>query len=168
MSRACLQLKCIERIARPVGRVKVKEFEFYLNKLIKDLQKANPKINFVFESSFPETSWDATPFATVVVLIIFELVDNAISTINNMGEIKIEIALLETTGMFNIIVHDTGPGIPEEFKDTLFNEGVSSKGVGRGLGLSLVRQASKLLHGDISYEYDKGAVFRVVLFPFSS
>ncbi|MCD4729790.1 MAG: response regulator, partial [Bacteroidales bacterium] len=167
MSSTCMQLKCIERISRPVGRVKVGEFETHLDHIIDDLRKTNSKINFKLKCSFPETTWDAIPFATVTVLIIFELIDNAISAIEGSGKIDVEIALLETTGMVNIIVRDNGPGISERLGKDVFKEGVTTTGIGRGLGLSLVREASRLFRGEVTYEYDNGATFRVRLFPFS-
>ncbi len=167
MTSASTQLRCIERLSRAVGRVKVDEFESHLKHLVDDVRRANPKIEFRLSCSFPKTSWEAIPFATSTVLIIYELIDNAINAVDGAGRIEIEVALLETTGMVNIVVSDTGGGIPAEMVDKVFEEGVSTKGQGRGLGLSLASEASRLLRGEITYDYHNGAVLRVVLFPFS-
>ncbi len=53
-------------------------------------------------------------------------------------------------------VKDTGPGIPAESLEKIFDrfyqveESLKSEGGGTGIGLSLTRDMVKLLHGDIS------------------
>ena len=61
------------------------------------------------------------------------------------------------------MVSDSGPGVQPDIMQQLFTEGISTKGSGRGLGLSLVREAVGALKGEIRYEYHAGARFFVVL-----
>ncbi len=58
-------------------------------------------------------------------------------------------------------VRDNGPGIPEEYLDTLFDPFVTHKSNGTGLGLSIVRNIAGLHGGTISVEArtDTGSSF---------
>ena len=47
-------------------------------------------------------------------------------------------------------VVDSGPGVAEELRDRLFDEGVTTKITpGHGLGLALARQAARARGGDV-------------------
>ena len=50
----------------------------------------------------------------------------------------------------------TVPGA-DSLMENMFHEGASTKGEGRGLGLSLIHEATRSLKGDISYEFEDGA-----------
>lgn len=65
-------------------------------------------------------------------------------------------------------VSDTGPGFQEESADELFVSGVSSKGVGRGLGLATVKSLVLEMGGAMSVTSGpgEGATFKV-FFPLS-
>src|SRR4029079_2307320 len=67
------------------------------------------------------------------------------------------------TGQLQITVRDSGPGIPANNVWQLFHHGFSTKGVGRGLGLHLVREAVKRLGGDITYRSRKGTIFNATI-----
>ena len=66
---------------------------------------------------------------------------------NGEGNIELDIAFLKTSGKLNIIVHDSGKGIEEEAIKKIYNEGFSTRGQGRGLGLSLVQETIAIHHG---------------------
>ena len=166
ITNASRQLQTIIKLARPVSRVKIVDFEGYLNRLIEDFSRINQKISFSISNDFPKKNLDVSSFGTITVLILCELIDNAIEAINERGSINIRVTFLDTTGLLGIEVQDDGPEIPEEILKDIFKEGQSSKGPGRGLGLYLVREAASLCHGDVTCLYDKGMVFKVSLYPF--
>jgi two-component system nitrogen regulation sensor histidine kinase GlnL len=56
-----------------------------------------------------------------------------------------------------ITVTDNGPGIPPELRDHVFEPFVSSKPLGQGLGLALVRKLVRDMNGNISHERDQRA-----------
>jgi signal transduction histidine kinase len=66
---------------------------------------------------------------------------------------------------FAIEVHDSGPGLSAEARDSLFEPSISFKRNGMGLGLSIARKSAVLCGGDIRLVDGAlgGAGFRVVL-----
>ena len=68
-------------------------------------------------------------------------------------------------GVLLIRVADTGPGVAEEARETVFDRGWSTHGPGRGLGLALVRQATARAGGTVTLAAspDGGAEFTVRL-----
>ena len=79
---------------------------------------------------------------------IENLVKNGIDAMKGKGSISIDIV---PAGKYvNILVADTGSGIPKSDYQTIFNPGVTSKKRGWGLGLSLVKR--------IVEEYHKGKI----------
>ena len=65
--------------------------------------------------------------------------------------------------MLQVTVKDSGPGVPAEIEGRMFEENVSTKGPGRGMGLHLVREAVRLLRGSITYDRRDGSAFCVRL-----
>ena len=79
---------------------------------------------------------------------IENLVKNAIDAMKGKGELKIE--LLNHDKYVNILVSDTGKGIPKNLHKTIFEPGYTSKKRGWGLGLSLAKR--------IVEDYHKGKI----------
>ncbi|AKA34750.1 sensor histidine kinase [Flagellimonas lutaonensis] len=79
---------------------------------------------------------------------IENLVKNGIDAMKGKGSISIKVE--KTGNTVNILVADTGHGIPRGAFQTIFNPGVTTKKRGWGLGLSLVKR--------IIEEYHKGKI----------
>ncbi len=100
--------------------------------------------------------------------IVMNLVLNAIESMGQDGELKFT-TLVKTDDpenpIFQIIISDTGPGIPDEIKDSLFDPFVKGKDQGIGLGLSISQRIAELHHGWISAANNpgKGATFTIHL-----
>ena len=92
--------------------------------------------------------------ADAYVTILGNLIENAFDCLNHCThEAKeVTVSIRETERRLFLCVEDTGPGIAEGLQATLFQRGVSSKGAGRGIGLSLVQQTVTLYHGTIRVE----------------
>lgn len=83
--------------------------------------------------------------------LLRNLVENAIRYTPAGGRVEVAIDHRETH--IQVQVEDSGPGIPEEERDRVFDRFFrrpGSEGDGSGLGLSIVRRIVELHHGDIA------------------
>lgn len=78
-------------------------------------------------------------------------------------EIRVQVRLED--GVAVLEVEDTGPGIPEHLRDRLFEEGVTGKQHGTGLGLASVQRVVQSHQGTVEVDSARGAgaCFRVKL-----
>lgn len=101
--------------------------------------------------------------------ILLNLLSNAVKFTPNGG--KIDISLKTTQERTAISISDTGTGIPEEFKESIFNRYHQTDGKsalekkGSGLGLYLVKKLLEQMSGDIELtsEVGKGSTFTFFL-----
>jgi two-component system CitB family sensor kinase len=108
--------------------------------------------------------------ATDVITVLGNLLDNAVdvSEGSERGVVTVAIDGAADTGALTISVADSGPGVPEHLRESIFARGVTSKPDvpgGRGIGLALVRLVSAQLGGtvEVSDGPRGGAVFEVRL-----
>jgi len=105
--------------------------------------------------------------------ILMNLISNAIK-FTKEGNIKVEVQVadrLDTKIVLNFVIDDTGPGIPEDKQDIIFerfNRLTSSySGVypGKGLGLKIVRQFLEEIGGQIylTSKLGKGTQFKILI-----
>jgi nitrogen fixation/metabolism regulation signal transduction histidine kinase len=81
------------------------------------------------------------------------------------AEVVAEVRVHDQEEAVEVCIHDTGPGIPPEHLDRIWEPDFSTKKRGTGLGLALVRQTAHL-HGGRAWACNHpggGAEFRVVL-----
>lgn len=126
---------------------------------------ARKKINLEFSSSLEEQFLDFD--SDKIQLVINNLISNAIKFTPEQGDIKVELKI--NNGFVEIYVKDTGPGIPLEDLDLIFDRYFQSKNkkaaVGTGIGLALSREIIKLMNGTISATNNDevGACFSIKL-----
>ncbi len=96
--------------------------------------------------SLPTSVLDLTELA------VGNLLENAFEALAETkgGEVRLLIAD-DPEGLL-VEVRDNGPGVPAPLADTLTQRGVSSKGPGRGIGLSLVQTRAHNLGGTLSHD----------------
>src|SRR5262245_410195 len=76
--------------------------------------------------------------ANALQQVVMNLVTNARDAVRGGGEISVETsAVVEPPGGVQLIVHDTGPGIPPEILPKIFDPFFTTKAEGTGLGLSI-------------------------------
>ena len=84
------------------------------------------------------------------------------------GTLRVEVQLITQNGREGVELRlaDTGPGVPEELREEIFNPFVTTKKTGVGLGLSIVSKIVDGHHGSIHVENAPrgGAVF-AIFFP---
>jgi signal transduction histidine kinase len=104
----------------------------------------------------------------MVKQIVMNLLLNAIESMGQDGELHFSTLVKSDdpeNSIFQIIISDTGPGIPDDILDSLFDPFVKGKDQGIGLGLSISQRIAELHHGWItaSNNQDRGATFTVHL-----
>jgi nitrogen-specific signal transduction histidine kinase len=99
------------------------------------------------------------------------LVQNAYEAMQETGEggtLRIDVQLATQDGHQGVELRlaDTGPGVPDELREEIFNPFVTTKKSGVGLGLSIVSKIIDGHHGSIHVENrpEGGAVF-TLFFP---
>ncbi len=100
--------------------------------------------------------------------VLVNLIINACDAMGEGGSIKITEEKVEDPLLGSAVavtVEDSGPGVPPDMADKIFDPFFSSKEEGTGLGLSIARRIVTEHEGAISLESlpGKGAIFRIVL-----
>jgi two-component system nitrogen regulation sensor histidine kinase NtrY len=95
--------------------------------------------------------------------VLTNLLENAAEAAGPGGQIL--AATLAFDSKVAIEIHDSGPGLSEQARRSLFQPTISFKKRGMGLGLSIARKSALLLGGDILPVEGElgGAAFRVLL-----
>lgn len=98
-----------------------------------------------------------------LVQVLENLVRNGAQAIDDDGQVCVEARLEEDA--WRLEVRDTGPGVPPEIRETLFEPLVSRRAGGTGLGLALADRIVRAHGGVIEVESEpgRGTTFRVVL-----
>ncbi|MFN4190951.1 MAG: sensor histidine kinase, partial [Pseudothermotoga sp.] len=99
-----------------------------------------------------------------LIQMLLNLVDNAIkyTSLKDSGEKRVKISISKSESYAIIKVSDTGPGMPREALDRIFDrfyrvdKGRSRKMGGSGLGLSIVKTIVDRHGGEISVESELG------------
>ncbi|MCA9607056.1 MAG: HAMP domain-containing protein [Myxococcales bacterium] len=114
-----------------------------------------------FEDDVPRVRGSAARLAQVVLNLLL----NAADAIGGEGTIRLEVTADED--MVRLVVHDTGPGIPEAVLAEIFEPFVTTKppGQGTGLGLAVCQTLVEQLGGALIAENapEGGARFTVRL-----
>jgi len=169
------QVLDFNKLGVEVLRLKVSEVEMVsfckdIFSLFEDQAKRN-QIDFLLENKVVEqTVWvDAEKLETV----LFNLLSNAFKFTPNGGRIEVLLSLDENPselneGVFQIVVKDSGVGIPKEDQRKIFERFYQTpigkkKESGSGIGLTLVAEYIELHHGFIQLESEigKGTEFTI-------
>ena len=98
------------------------------------------------------------------------LIQNAFEAMGSQGGTLSMEAMLDQSKGIEIVIEDSGPGVPAELREQIFNPFVTTRKSGVGLGLSIVANIVDSHHGTIridpATEYPTGARF-VIHFPAS-
>jgi two-component system nitrogen regulation sensor histidine kinase NtrY len=103
---------------------------------------------------------------TQLIRVVTNLIKNAIQSIPNERERRIEVKVGEKEGDVVIDVVDNGLGIAEENKRKVFEPKFTTKSSGMGLGLPIIKNIIETYGGSINFvsKLDKGTTF-TVMFP---
>jgi signal transduction histidine kinase len=86
---------------------------------------------------------------------ILNLVTNAIDAMGKEGRLQVRVA--KNGDKLTLEVSDTGPGIPPELRDKVFQLYFTTKTGGSGIGLAMTYRAVQLHNGTISFKSEAGS-----------
>ncbi len=95
-----------------------------------------------------------------IVQVVLNLLTNAVKFTPKNGTVKLRVAMTPVSSL--ITVADSGPGIPEDKRSSIFEPFVqlersyAQERDGVGLGLSISRELARAMGGDIEVESDLG------------
>ncbi len=93
---------------------------------------------------------------------LLNIIINAMDVMTGGGDIDINVS--KENGRLNISIKDTGPGIPEEQHDKIFDLFYSTKSGGTGVGLAITKNIIHAHGGNIRFKkLRKGAEFIIEL-----
>ncbi|MCY3986585.1 MAG: sensor histidine kinase [Candidatus Dadabacteria bacterium] len=126
----------------------------------------NHRVEFKIETTTEDIEFlgHSEDFYTAVL----NIVGNAIHWLEATNVVKplVRITLARCENDGHVLIEDNGPGVPDEFSDSIFEAGFTLKDGGTGLGLSIAQEALARSGGKLRYhpEQETGALFEIV-FP---
>lgn len=152
-----------EFASEPPVQLEVMDVNAVLEERIALLRAAHPEVAYDTECSKGPIRAHAD--ADLVKGVLTNLLENAAQAAGAGGTVLSRT--METDGKVAVEIHDSGPGLTEQARTTLFEPTISFKKSGMGLGLSIARRSAVLVGGDIVLVQGElgGAGFRVVLPP---
>ena len=140
------------------GRVAVNRL---LEERVAFLKTGHPEISYSLRTEDGDSS--AYADEDLVKGVLTNLLENAAEAAGPGGRILAATAAFDSK--VAIEIHDSGPGLSEQARHSLFQPTISFKKRGMGLGLSIARKSALLLGGDILLVEGElgGAGFRILL-----
>lgn len=92
------------------------------------------------------------PTLDLIELTVGNLLENAFEALEGKAAGEVRLLIAGDPEGIVVEVRDTGPGVPEHLAATLTARGVSSKGPGRGVGLSLVQARADALGAALTHD----------------
>ncbi|RJR22479.1 MAG: PAS domain S-box protein [Desulfobacteraceae bacterium] len=157
----------LEFSRKSVGKISSFRIEEAINKslnlLINQAIFQNIEVIKVFDPGMPEMAGDLIQIQQVFTNLFI----NASDAMERKGTLRIGASFDEVSSRFTITIADTGPGIPKELRDRIFEIFFTTKppGKGTGLGLSISQNIIKLHGGTIKVDCppEGGTVFTIEL-----
>lgn len=110
----------------------------------------NIKVSISYQKDLPQLEADPV----MIKRIIVNLVQNAIQAMPKGGELRISAS--HRSKHILISIEDTGEGIPEKVKDTIYSPLFTTKSKGQGFGLAVVKRLTEAQNGTITYQTKQG------------
>jgi signal transduction histidine kinase len=136
-----------------------------LNALITDLvqflryemEQARVRVMPILDESIPSIPLDEGAMKRALL----NLVKNAIAAMPDGGELRLQTRM--DGGDVQIIISDTGTGIPEEIQGRIFEPYFTTRDTGSGLGLTVVYKVVREHGGDLHMDSmpGRGTTFRI-------
>lgn len=163
-------------IAHLRALLRKRELEFHplnLNEIVhevvrlasSDLQRRRIKLALQLAPGLPEVRGDRVHLQQVLLNLVVNAMD-AMNDVPPSTRLQLTVSSAVTPqGLVEIVVSDSGPGIPPERLSRIFDSFFTTKKEGMGLGLSIARSLIEVHHGTIAAANNPGggASFRFQL-----
>lgn len=104
----------------------------------------------------PDTTLEPTDDALTsdLVTVVGNLVDNALDAAVGTADAEVVVSVVQDEREIVVTVRDSGPGVPEALRDSVFEEGFSTKSADgtRGFGLALTRLVCNRRGGSVQVD----------------
>ena len=97
--------------------------------------------------------------------VLANIIDNALDALRGAASPRITVTIAEDLRAHIFTVANNGEPIPEDMREAIFEAGVSSKGEGRGMGLSIVKQTLESHGASIAVRSDLSETAFTVTVP---
>lgn len=91
-----------------------------------------------------------------IVSIVGNLIENSLDAVKNDGSGEIHVKIVQRDEWLHIVLKDNGPGIKEEHRDKVYEQGFTTKEGQRGHGMYIVKKIIQEANGSIELKVDKG------------
>jgi signal transduction histidine kinase len=128
------------------------------------------RLNITYSFSAPEDALPVKADPRAIEQVFINLISNAIQAMEEKGgtlNVRMSAADPQTVPpQCEIIIADSGPGIPEDVIEHIFEPFLTTKASGTGLGLAITKRIVTAHEGSMFVEsFPGGSVFHVLL-PF--
>ncbi|MGM0550285.1 MAG: sensor histidine kinase [Bacteroidota bacterium] len=149
----------------PRLELKMQQVAIPLEEAMELLKPRMDQAGIELQKHFPSDLSEVPLDGRWVVQVFLNLFGNAIDALHQSSEKVISIHVKENAESIWVRIHDTGPGIPKEQSEQLFEPFFSTKEHGTGIGLTFSQKLMQLHGGQLYIDPDTaiGAAF-VVLF----
>ncbi len=155
----------IQRLARPVSSLSIVTIDVaqWVAGVAREA-RANLGMSYRIETKIKDAELFARADESLLKQVATNLIVNAREAMPDGGELTIAASRGES-GQIEIAIADSGPGIPENLFDRIFEPLFTTKRSGTGLGLSIAHQAMVQQEGAlrVSSKVGEGSTFTIVL-----
>lgn len=157
------EVRKLTRLLRSAKRSESQPFTEFVELFVGDVRKQYKSIAVELEIDNTIPASLAPDAASLLCIASIEFVDNAIEAMNRKGTIRIMARYLAIRQLVLLKVWSpTGP-IDDLVAARMFDEGFSTKGPERGMGLAIIRRLAHRFGGSVDLSQDDGVELSVSL-----
>lgn len=98
-----------------------------------------------------------------IVSVVGNLIENSLDEVSNDGDGEIYIKIVQHKDYLEIKVKDNGPGIKEDYRNKIYEQGFTTKEGQRGHGMYIVKKIIEEANGSIEFKADKGVLWEITI-----
>lgn len=140
---------------------KIKEPSLSAILLSKYNKAEESRVKFIIDEESTLTRLPQHMTSDDIVSVIGNLIENSLDAVRNDGTGEIYIKILQHKERLEIKLRDNGPGIKEEYRDKIYEQGFTTKEGQRGYGMYIVKKIIDEANGSIEFKVDKGILWDI-------